>query len=254
MTRPPLPIASPSRTGCCLYCLETGKPPSIEHITNAALGPHVADLTLPRGAACAPCNHHLGRQIDEALFHLFEVQLIRGVFRIPDRKGKTLDELPLGNGRVVFTRDELLHIEINGGDHIREVNAGNLRIDMIANRRNSGDQMRRATRSILKTGLGLIYLAYGAGAALEPVHDDLRAAIFGDPYDGYLLIGEFDLLTWPNLSVSLLHDLPGIDLGVRLQYGGFNLIADLTLGPANDAVRSWARGNRYQVMDIAPQA
>jgi hypothetical protein len=123
---------------------------------------------------------------------------------------------------------------------------------MIAKRRNSGDQMRRATRSLLKTGLGLLYLAHGAEAALDSLHDDLRGAIFGDPYEGYLLIGEFDLLRWPNLSVSLLHDLPGIDLGVRLRYGGFDLIADLTLGSASDSVRSWARDNRYQVMDIAP--
>ena len=250
----PLPVALPSRATRCLYCLETGRPSSgVEHIVDAALGPHAAELVLPRGAACDHCNNHLGHQIDEAFFHLFEIQLIRGVFRIPNRKGKTLDELPLSNGRVLFTREELLHVELNGSGHVREPKPGTAQIDIVANRRNSGDQMRRATRSLLKTGLGLIYLAYGAEAAFDQSRDDLRGAIFGDAYEGYLLIGEFDLLKWPNLSVSLLHDLPGIDLGVRLQYGGFDVIADLTLGPANDAVRSWARDNRYQMMDIAPK-
>jgi hypothetical protein len=243
-----------SGTGRCLYCLEAGKPPSVEHIVNAALGPHASDLVLPRGAVCKPCNSHLGRQVDEAFFHLFEIQLIRGIFRVPDRRGKTLDELPLGNGRVLFTREEVLHIEINGTGHIREVDPGNLRIDMVANRRNSGDQMRRATRSLLKTGLGLTYLAYGAEVALDASHNDLRRAIFGDPYAGYLLIGELDLLKWPDLSVSLLHDVPGIERGVQLRYGGFEVIADLALGPANDAVRRWADGNRYRIMNIAPKA
>jgi hypothetical protein len=250
-----LPSASVSSdTGRCLYCLEAGKPPSIEHIVNAALGPHAADLTLPRGAVCEPCNQHLGRQVDEAFFHQFEIQLIRGIFRVPDRNGKTLDELPLGNGRVLFTREEMLHIEINGNGHIREADPGNLRIDMIANRRNSGDQMRRATRSLLKTGLGLTYLAYGAETALGAGHDELRGAIFGEPYEGYLLIGELDLLEWPNLSVSLLHDLPGINRGVQLRYGGFDVIADLALGSANDAVRDWAKENSYRIMDIAPKS
>jgi hypothetical protein len=189
--------------------------------------------------------------VDEAFVHLFEIQLIRGIFEVPDRNGRTLDELPLSNGRVLFGREKLLHIEINGSGHTREPAEGMLQVDLIANRRNSGDQWRRATRSILKTGLGLVYLANGAAAALDPAHDDLRRAILGDPYEGYLLIGKFDLPRWPDLAVSLLHDLPGVDLGVRLRYGGFDVIADLTLGPANDAVRTWARDNHYQVMDIA---
>jgi hypothetical protein len=253
MPTQPLPLAPPARAGCCLYCLERDKPPSVEHVIQAGLGPH-ADIVLPPGAACQPCNGHLGRQVDEAFVHLFEVQLIRGIFRIPGRNGKTLDELPLSNGRVLFNRAEMLRIEINGTGHIREVDPGNLRIDMIANRRNSGDQMRRATRSLLKTGLGLTYLAYGAEIALDASYDDLRRAIFGEPYEGYLLIGELDLLKWPNLNISLLHNLPGVERGVQLRYGGFDVIADLALGPANEAVRRWAQENGYQVMDIAPKS
>jgi len=191
--------------------------------------------------------------VDEAFVHLFEVQLIRGIFRIPDRNGKTLDELPLSNGRVLFTREEMLHIEISGSGHIRERPESTVLIDLISKRRRSGDQWRRATRTVLKTGLGLVYLAHGASGALDPAHDDLRNAILGEPYEGYLLIGEFDLQRWPDLTASLLFDLPGIDIGVRLRYGGLDLIADLTPGPANDAVRSWARDNGYQAMDIAPK-
>lgn len=246
-----MPIASPSRTGSCLYCLERDKPPSIEHVAKAALGPHVDDLVLPKGAVCKPCNEHLGRQIDEAFVHLFEVQLILGVFRIPDRNGRTIDELPLSNGRVLFTQEEMLHIEISGSGHVRERPKNRVLVELISKRRKSADQWRRATRAILKTGLGLLYLAQGAPAALDPRHDNLRNAILGEPYEGYLLIGEFDLQRWPDLTASLLFDLPGIDIGMRLRYGGLDLIADLTLGPANDAVRSWARDNRYQVMDIA---
>lgn len=240
-----------SRLGGCLYCLRTDQPPSIEHFVNLALGPHAADMVLPAGAVCNPCNQLLGRQVDEALVHLFEVQLIRGIFRIPDRRGRTIDELPLGNGRVLFSEDGSLKIEIIGLGHIREKPKNSVLVNLIAKRRNSGEQWRRATRSILKMGLGLVYRSAGAPTALSATYDDLRAAIFGDAYEGYLLIGEFELLRWPSLSASLIGDLPGIGQAARLQYGGLDLIADLSLGPASDVVRGWARDNGYEVMDIS---
>jgi hypothetical protein len=211
-------------------------------------------LVLPSGVVCKPCNSHLGRQVDEALVHLFEVQLIRGIFRIPDRRGKRIDELPLSNGRVLFNGSTPLEIEIFGSGHIREKSQDTLAVDLIAKRRNSGDQWRRATRSILKMGLGLVYKSGGPRLALDVTHDDLRKAIFGYPYEGYLLIGDFDPMRWPSLTASLIRDLPGIGHAARLQYGGLDLIADLSLGPAPCAAREWAKANGFRVMDISPKS
>jgi hypothetical protein len=201
-----------------------------------------------------PCNSHLGRQVDEALVHLFEVQLIRGIFRIPDRKGKRIDGLSLSNGRVLFTGSAPMEIEIIGSGHIREKSQNTLAVNLIAKRRNSGDQWRRATRSILKMGLGLVYKSGGRELALDGSWDDLRNAIFGYPYEGYLLIGDFDPLRWPSLTASLIQDLPGIGHAARLQYGGLDLIADLDLGPASSAARQWAKNNGFRVMDISPKS
>jgi hypothetical protein len=210
-------------------------------------------MTLPSGVVCRPCNQHLGRQVDEALVHLFEVQLIRGIFRIPDRRGRRINELPLSNGRVLFDGDVPLQIEIFGSGHIQEKTKQSLRVNLIAKRRNSGDQWRRATRSILKMGLGLVYRSGGAATALGAAYDGLRSAIFGDPYEGYLLIGDFDPMQWPSLSASLLGNVPGISQAARLQYGGLDLIADLNLGPANPAVREWAQETGYRLMEIQPK-
>lgn len=201
----------------------------------------------------SPVIKHLGRQIDEALVHLFEVQLIRGIFRIPDRKGKKVENLPLSNGRIVFTEKELIKIEVVGTGHIRDKSEDSLLVNVIAKRRNSGDQWRRATRSILKTGLCLLYQSAGPTVALGAAYDRLRGAIFGEAYEGYLLIGKFDPLQWPNLSAGLTGGRPGIGQAARLQYGGLDLIADLNLGPASGVVRGWAQDNGYQVMDISPR-
>jgi len=254
LTEPQLLESALSRSEGCLYCLRPDQPPSIEHFVSLALGPHAAAMALPRGVVCEPCNRHLGRQIDEALVHLFEVQLIRGIFKIPDRKGQMIEELPLSNGRIVFTEEELIKIEVFGTGHIQEKSRDSLLVNVIAKRRNSGDQLRRATRSILKMGLCLVYQSRGPTVALSAAYDELRGAIFGDAYESYLLIGEFDPLQWPNLSAGLTGNLPGIGQAARLQYGGLDLIADLNFGPASGAVRGWAQDNGYQVMNISPKS
>jgi hypothetical protein len=126
----------------------------------------------------------------------------------------------------------------------------NLLVTIIGKRNESGAQWRRAARAVLKTGLNLHYLKHGPVAALDASNDPLRGAILGSPYQGYLLIGEFDPLQWPNLSLSLLFDVPGIEIAVRFQYGGLDLLADLTLGPPTDVAREWAIKNNYRLMEI----
>lgn len=101
-------------------------------------------------------------------------------------------------------------------------------------------------------GLGLICYGYGHEAALDSEWDPLRAVIAGAPYEGYMLIGEFDIFKTPHLNASLLTDLPGMSLAAQLSYGGLDLIADLYPQPANSEVRSWANQNKYQVMEIVP--
>jgi hypothetical protein len=222
----------------------------VEHVIPAGLGNH-ADLVLPRGAACARCNNHLGRQIDEALVHLLEVQFIRGYHRVPDRKGRLVDEIPLRNGTLTFPKALGIAVTVHTDEHLIE-QEGSVRVTTIAKRGRSGDQWRRATRAILKMGLCLICCIHGQGEALSSAWDDLRAMIAGEPYEGYMLIGPFDVFAPPHLKASLLTSIPGVTLASRLRFGGLDLIADLEAGPANAEVQAWAQDNDYRVMDIQP--
>jgi hypothetical protein len=220
-------------------------------VVPAALGRHV-DLVLPKGAMCEPCNNHLGRQVDEALVHLSEVQLIRGYHRVPDHRGRRIKEIPLRNGTLSFPDDKALEIDVFGEGYVEE-GEGVVRVTTISMRGQSGAQWRRATRAILKMGLCLICYGYGHEAALDPEWDPLRAAIAGKPYEGYMLIGEFDIFKTPHLKASLLTDLPGMSLAAQLSYGGLDLIVDLYPQPANDEIRAWAKLDKYHVMEIAPK-
>jgi hypothetical protein len=191
----------------CILCGASGNPPSIEHIVPAGLGRHV-NLCLPEGTVCEPCNNHFGRQTDEAMVHLFEVRLIRALHRVPDREGRVLTKIQLGNGVMHFPPDGGVEIEVHGEGHIEKRSEKNLVINVIDKRAKSGDQWRRATRSLMKSGLSLLCYSGGVGSAFIPdstFHPDwgpLRAAIHGEPHHGYLLIGSFDIFAAPNFAIS----------------------------------------------------
>jgi hypothetical protein len=236
----------------CLFCKRTDREPSIEHVFPQGLGLH-ADLVLPRGAVCAPCNTHLGRQVDEALVHLPAVQLIRGVFQVPLANGRVVDRIDLLNGTLTFAPDGELHVEV-GEHHTRWNEEGNIVARIRPNRRRSGDQMRRVARSVMKLGLNLVYMTHGANSALHSDFDPVREAVNGEPYDGYLLIEELDILRPPDLEGSLTHDVPGVPFAAALRFGGLHLIAPMILDPLAAATREWASENDYQVMAIQPKA
>jgi hypothetical protein len=120
------------------------------------------------------------------------------------------------------------------------------------NRSRFGDQLRRATRSILKLGLNLAYLESPA-FALSDRWNPARDAIRGKPYVGYLLVGPFEIYKPPDLEAQLLFDVPGATAVARLQFGGLELLADLAPGAASQETRSWARARELEVMDIAPK-
>jgi hypothetical protein len=237
----------------CLYCLRTGFEPSAEHVMPAGLGRH-ADVVLPRGAVCGPCNNHLGRQVDEALVHLMHVQFIRALHGVADRNGKRITELAIGNGTLRFSAESGIELLVHDDEHLTWKDAQTLSVELVSTRRKSGDQWRRATRAILKLGLALAYLAKGSGYALSSVWNPARDAIYGAPYSGYLLVGPFDVFKSPDLVAQLLFDVPGAAVVARLQFGGLELLADLMLGSASEATRAWASDNGFQVVDIEPRS
>jgi hypothetical protein len=252
----PLPDSDPAGvpdSQPCLFCLQVGREPSIEHVFPGGLGLH-ADVVLPQGAVCEPCNNMLGRQVDEALVHLMEVRLIRGLHRVPDSKGRLLEELDLGNGTMKFSPEGGVNVVVYGDGDVQEVNPETIKVRVISRRRKSGDQWRRATRAVLKLGLNLAYLKLGADVALRDDWNPAREIIFGLPYEGYLLIAPFDIFKTPDLHGSLLFDVPGATALSQLRYGGLELLADLRPGPASPETRAWAEGRGMQVMDIAPRA
>jgi hypothetical protein len=116
------PVSSPGAIPSeqpCLFCKRVGKPESVEHVFPQGLGVH-ADVTLPPGAVCAQCNNWLGRQVDEALVHLLEVQLIRGIFRVPDAAGNTVDSIPLSNGTLTFSPSGAIDVQVTSRRWLEE--------------------------------------------------------------------------------------------------------------------------------------
>jgi hypothetical protein len=92
-------------------------------------------------------------------------------------------------------------------------------VKIISTRRYRGDQMRRVARAVMKIGLNLIYLTHGADTALHANFDPARDAVNGEAYDGYLLIGRFDVHRPPDLEGSLTHDLPGERVAAAVRFG-----------------------------------
>jgi hypothetical protein len=224
--------------------------PSIEHIFPAALGPH-ADVTLPEGAVCRRCNNWLGQQVDEALVHLVEVQLIRGRFRIPDRNGRTTDTIPLANGTLSFGPDGAIRIE-QITSKPPQVERGDLTLLLQTTRRRSGDQWRRVARAVMKLGLNLLYSEQGAATALDPRFDGARRAILGEAYEGFLLIGAFDIFRRPDLVGSVRTDgPPGVPEAAELRFGGLHLIAPLLLGAPHLQTQKWAEQEEFALMRIS---
>jgi hypothetical protein len=235
----------------CIFCLASDNAPSLEHVVPAGLGKHL-DIVLPRGAVCEPCNNYLGRQVDEALVHLFEVQLIRGYYRVPDRRGRRIKSIPLRNGTISFPDDGPMKVEVHGDEHFVEGDES-VTVTAIAKRQRSGDQFRRAARALMKMGLCLVCYGHGHQAALESSWNRLRRIIGGAPYEGYVLMGSFDIHKPPHMTANLITDLPGVTAAAQLQFGGLDLIVDLEPGPVNEDIRSWAECNGYRITDITPK-
>lgn len=82
--------------------------------------------------------------------------------------------------------------------------------------------------------------------------DSVRDAVRGTPYEGFLLIGPFDIYRHPDLIGKIRNDFAGIPLSARLEFGGLDLIAPLALGAASSVTTEWAEANSYQLMTIRP--
>ena len=237
----------------CLFCLRVGQEPSVEHVIPAAFGRH-ADAVLPLGAVCRACNNHLGRQVDEALVHLFEVQFIRGLYRIPDADGRRIRQIPVRDGRLEFPDDgePAVQVTVFRDAALEEKDARTIAVSMALQRRRLGDQWRRAVRAVLKLGLCLLHYGKGAEAALSSEWNPVRRAVYGEPYTGYVLLGPFDVFKPPDLRADVQFDIPGAKTIARLRFGGFEAMTDLGLGPVSEETRAWAVEQGFRVMEIAP--
>jgi hypothetical protein len=243
-------VAEKSR---CVLCKRDDRPPSVEHLFAAGLGVH-ADIVLPRGAECEPCNSRCGLQIDEALVHLPEVRLIRGIWRVPDRKGRTVDSLELSSGTLRFDQRGAMNIVVHSEGAVEVKDASTIVVSITTKRRHSGDQWRRVARAVLKMGMCTIRHEHGEEAALETELDAARRAILGEPYTGFLLISPLDVQKQPDFSITVTGDLPGMPGAVDFSYGGLRLVADLGLGPASVETLQWADAQGLQHMAITPRA
>jgi len=235
----------------CILCKRDDRPPSVEHLFAAGLGVH-ADIELQRGAECEPCNNRCGRQIDEALVHLPEVQLVRGIWRVPDRKGRTVDSLELSSGTLKFDKRGAMNVVVHREGAVEVKDASTIVVSIATKRRRSGDQWRRVARAVLKMGLCTIRHEHGEEAALEPELDAARHAILGEPHTGFLLISPLDVHKQPDFSITVTGELPGMSGAVDFSYGGLRLVADLGLGPASAETLQWADAQGLHHMAITP--
>jgi hypothetical protein len=195
----------------------------------------------------------LGRQVDEALVHLLEVQLIRGIFRVPDAAANTVDSIPLSNGTLTFSPSGAIDVQVTSRRWLEEAHEREVVTTIRYQRRSSGDQWRRTARAVMKLGLNLLYLEQGPQSGLAPDLDDVRDAIRGAPYRGFLLIGPLDITRRPDLTGKVRNRFAGIELAARLPYGGLDLTAPLVLGPASGETTAWASSNSYDLMTISPR-
>ena len=211
--------AAPIPEQRCLFCKRLGRWTSVGPVFPQGLGLH-ADVTLPKGAVCGECNNTLGRQVDEALVHLLEVRLIRGLFRIPDADGSTVDSIPLTNGTLTFGPEGSVDIQVTSKRWLEERQEREVVATIRYNRRRSGDQWQRVARAVMKMGLDLIYHEQGPVSALASDLDDVRDAIRGTPYEGFLLIGPFDIYRNPDLTGKIRTGFAGIAFSARTSSSG----------------------------------
>lgn len=199
---------------------------------------------IPPGIVCDACNSWLGKQVDAPFVDRFDMRLTRGLEGLSGRCG----EPPL----TIDGHDAtcLLEVELGGGKvdiyaaHADETAGGGLDIEIRPKQRDPADIVARTIRALWKIALGCIWLDRRE-AALDSRWDDLRCAVLGAPFRGYLLQAPFTVAVTRRMHVDVRPDTPAEPSAMGFFIGGVALAVPLAAGAR--ITRADARRDGWEV-------
>jgi hypothetical protein len=181
----------------CLICRESdGGFTSEEHPLPESMGN--TEVVLPNGVVCDTCNHERLSDLDQTLCEFFPLKMRRTMLGIESKSGKVpLTKFATGSVRndgLTPDGQAALYFEINSAKDKKtfyEKSRSGDRVELSFNAKGGRRLTPRygslLSRSLLKSALECAWLDHGE-AMLQPAFDHVRAAILGEPRDGFFAI------------------------------------------------------------------
>jgi hypothetical protein len=215
----------------CLYCRAAGPSGGEEHILSVALGNWF--WTLPPNVACERCNNGVLSMLDTALQ---KHPLIASVWTLANVRGRSGQAPQVGASNMRLARDASGSLRVEA-DRARDVTQGADELILRPTWVNQGPRQKRDTaRALLKSALGMVWLARGPDESQRAKYDHVRHAIHGDT--AVPLKYGFGNSSLPSHAIQILvishEELCG--LRVSLDYLGIQLWAETDGGPDEAAL------------------
>lgn len=206
--------ARAGETRGCIFCRQgDGGFHAKEHVFPHSMGN--TDIILPNGVVCDRCNNGTLSQLDHAICEFPAVKLRRTMLGIPSKAG-TVPATKFSEGTITHvgpaslqfvesqTRYPMLREVERHGDLVK------LEFNWSGGRRLTPRYTSELSRALLKSAFECAWFDFHE-AILEPRFDHVRAAVLGQPRDGFLAVGHRGD---PNHNVgSLTYDVVSDDAG-----------------------------------------
>jgi hypothetical protein len=174
------------------------------------------DIVLPNGVVCDRCNNGPLSKLDQAICEFPGVKMRRTILGIPSKAGK-VPVAKFSEGTITHvgpsslqflesqTRNPMLREVERRGDLVK------LDFKMSGGRRMTPRYTSELSRALLKSAFECAWFDFGE-AILEPRFDHVRAAVLGQPRDGFFAVGQ---QCDPNHNAgSLTYDVVADDAGI----------------------------------------
>lgn len=215
----------------CLVCRRSdGGFQSQEHIFPESIGNR--ELILPNGVVCDRCNNGALSVLDQTICEFLPVMVRRTMLGVPSKAGP-VPVTRLTTGIVEHTGPASIRfVAHDGAEMVRETaRSGDqvrLEFDMKGGRRMTPRYGSDLSRALLKAALELSWLDHGA-TILEPQFDHLRAAVLGEPRNGFFAVSRAG--NPKDETVRLTYNFAAVDestwrVGVLGEYFGVAMITD----------------------------
>lgn len=230
--------ARAGETRGCLFCRRgDGGFDAVEHVFPQSMGN--TDIVLPNGVVCDRCNNGTLSKLDQAICEFPGVKMRRTIIGIPSRAGK-VPVMKFSEGTITNVGPASLRFFDTqaGAAMLREVERhGDLvKLDFKASggRRMTQRYTSELSRALLKSAFECAWFDYGE-TILGRRFDHIRAAVLGQPRDGFLAVGR--RVDPDHVSGLLRYELVADDAGtwrmwVLAEYFGVFLFTDSRLAEA----------------------